>query len=181
MTSPFGSVYAQDGVVGKASFHFVHKKPFVSYKAAPQEWVLANGSMPPEKMYFENTSYDGGSKTFKGTINWTSPTQNVWKHEYTLVFDETFESVESGDVKNFDQEGTYINEWRFGIGQDYKYYRFGEVEAADLEDLEGADALRMVTQPEREPIDDLKENATNLMTAAVYEALIAQVQAAQEA
>eukprot|EP01047_Picozoa_sp_COSAG01_P078233 COSAG01_NODE_14382_length_1461_cov_2.616740_1_plen_198_part_01 len=54
---PLGGAYVQDMTVGLASFHFEADQAYISYAANPG-WTLSDGSAPPEKKAFDDTSFD---------------------------------------------------------------------------------------------------------------------------
>ena len=64
LKNPAEQIYVQNNREGLASYHFHEGKTqnfagsFIFYKNTPQNWLLDNGQKPPEKVYFEETSYD---------------------------------------------------------------------------------------------------------------------------
>ncbi len=84
-----GEVYTQGrrGCLGVASYHFdTLEQTYISYAAALPEWRLDDGSAPPERKYFEETSYDGATRTFRGIIRWEPvPFNGASRWEYEMV------------------------------------------------------------------------------------------------
>jgi len=111
-TSVFGSVYVQGHIYssfleGIASYHFDDPDNcFISYSNAPPEWKLDDGSPPPEKKNFSNTSFDAVTRTFRGTIEWQVPFHGDSRWEYEMVFEEDFTVITSGQMRAYGADGT---------------------------------------------------------------------------
>lgn len=102
----FDSIYVQGGTKGIASYHFSEEESYISYAAAPPIWRLDDGSSPPEKKPFEETSYDPHIRIFKGVINWTPVSfHGDSKWVYEIKFSEDFMEIEGGEVTAYDIEG----------------------------------------------------------------------------
>lgn len=143
-TLPFGSVYTQSlgpksgkDTVGIASYHFVSESDcFISYEQAPPFWKCTDGSSPPAKKPFTNTSFDATTRTFRGEVQWDPPmvpNSPVWKYE--IVFSEDFSTIASGKC-DLGQN----NERKFGpAASDLRYSRLAPsatTEAAESSEAE---------------------------------------------
>ena len=102
----YGSIYVQGNKEGLASYHFEEEESYISYSAAPPYWRLDDGTPPPEKKSFEETSYDPDTRTFKAVVNWSPVAfhkDSRW--EYRIVFSEDFLTTEGGEVTAYQSEG----------------------------------------------------------------------------
>jgi hypothetical protein len=45
-------------------------RSFISYEAAPGNWLLDNGQRPPGRKYFKNACYNPQTRIFTGVIDW---------------------------------------------------------------------------------------------------------------
>lgn len=109
-TTIFGSVYVQGGKEGFESYHFGESGSYISYAAVPPSWQLDDGSCLPKKKDFLNTLYDIQTRTFRGTVQWS--TVNFGedsKREYRMVFSEDLMEIEGGEVTRYDAEGKKRN------------------------------------------------------------------------
>lgn len=43
---------------------------WISYEAAPEEWLLDDGSPPPARVPFRRPRYVAATRTFTGTVVW---------------------------------------------------------------------------------------------------------------
>lgn len=105
-TSPFGRVFVQFRQWGLASYHFHRGGSYISYSSTPLSWTLDDGSRPPVRKSFEALLYDPETRTLTADVSWLPQTFNgdrLWK--YTLVFDETFTTIEGGNVETFPEHG----------------------------------------------------------------------------
>lgn len=68
-TTIFGGVYVQGNTEGLASYHFNEDESYISYSAAPPYWLLDNGSAPPVKKLFLNSTYDPATRTFRAVVD----------------------------------------------------------------------------------------------------------------
>ena len=122
LDNPFESIYIQAGRVGLASYHFNIDltKCYISYLDAPFNWRLVNGNYPPNKKYFEETSYDSNQRIFKGIIRWgDNPFRNganTWK--YSMQFSTDFTSIESGTIDSFDIDDNFQYSQPFQINRE---------------------------------------------------------------
>ena len=67
----FGSVYVQGQTVGLASYHFyTEQECYINYAAAPERWVLDDGSRLPARKAFTQHRFDAATRTFRGYIDW---------------------------------------------------------------------------------------------------------------
>jgi len=64
-TTIFGGIYIQCNMEGLASYHFEEEESYISYSAAPPYWRLDDGSPPPVKKPFLNSSYNMDTRTFR--------------------------------------------------------------------------------------------------------------------
>lgn len=94
----FGGVYVQCNTVGLASYHFDEVESYISYSSAPPQWRLDDGTPPPERKPFENSSYDPESRTFRGVINWPITFGEDSKWVYRIVFSEDYMQIDGGEV-----------------------------------------------------------------------------------
>eukprot|EP00445_Apocalathium_hangoei_P016273 CAMPEP_0203893108 /NCGR_PEP_ID=MMETSP0359-20131031/36221_1 /ASSEMBLY_ACC=CAM_ASM_000338 /TAXON_ID=268821 /ORGANISM="Scrippsiella Hangoei, Strain SHTV-5" /LENGTH=336 /DNA_ID=CAMNT_0050815201 /DNA_START=99 /DNA_END=1110 /DNA_ORIENTATION=+ len=110
--SIFGGVYIQGpayrhSAEGIASYHFVAEDVcYISYASAPSNWRLDDGSMPPARKPFTETSYDSATRTFRGTVSWDPPWQGDVRWEYVMAFSEDFEHIDGGSMTPFDASGS---------------------------------------------------------------------------
>jgi RING-finger-containing E3 ubiquitin ligase len=128
-TTIIDGAYIQCETEGLASYHFPSiESSYISYES-PEclMWpTLDDGSRPPPRKYFINPSYNEGTKTFRGDIDW-SPTkwdgEMLWR--YKMVFSEDFLIIESGNLHSFDtnHNGNLKEVIEFGIGQELDYTR----------------------------------------------------------
>lgn len=120
-----GNVYVQGGMEGLASYHFEKDgysfdRSYISYASAPPYWRLSNGSPPPKKKHFENSSYDAHTKTFKGTVDWSPLNFNGdSRWEYRMVFSDNLLEIEGGEIVCIDAEGG--NKEILSFGRDIFY------------------------------------------------------------
>ena len=123
----FGGIYVQ-GTEGLASYHFAEQESYISYSAAPFFWRLDDGSPPPVRKPFLNTSYDMETRTFRGIINWSPVNWNGnSKWVYRIVFSEDFMTIESGEVIMYDAQGEETAETHV-YGQHLFYMRVFDIE-----------------------------------------------------
>jgi hypothetical protein len=95
----------------------------------------------PRKKPFINASYDGATRTFRGTIHWEPPLHGEARWEYEMHFDEQFETIAGGQVRAFDAQGAETQQHTFGV--DLSYVRLVEERqqmAALLETLSADEA-----------------------------------------
>ena len=124
----FGGIYVQGGTEGLASYHFAEQESYISYSAAPFFWRLDDGSPPPVRKPFLNTSYDMETRTFRGIINWSPVNWNGnSKWIYRIVFSEDFMTIESGEVITYDAQGEETAETHV-YGQHLFYMRVFDIE-----------------------------------------------------
>ena len=147
-----GCTFVQGGTVGLASYHFPTdhfdelpyeqlEAPYISYEVAPPFWSQDDGSAMPRKKPFINASYDGATRTFRGTIHWEPPLHGEARWEYEMHFDEQFETIAGGQVRAFDAQGAETQQHTFGV--DLSYVRLVEERqqmAALLETLSADEA-----------------------------------------
>jgi len=104
-TTIYGLKFFQHGGFGVASYHFENPQEcYISYARAPELWILSDGSRPPEKKYFQETSYDNLNRIFRGKIDWgdvhfpgMSPT---W--DYQMIFSSDWTQIIGGEVHSSD-------------------------------------------------------------------------------
>lgn len=115
VTTVFGSVYFQGGNPGVASYHFNSLEDcYISYEAAPSTWLLADGTPPPARKYFQSTAYDEAGRTFRGTIDWgTNSFSGSSRWEYRMVFSESFGIICDGEIQQYAQAGELVRTNRF--------------------------------------------------------------------
>lgn len=105
-TTIFGGVYIQGGTEGLASYHFSEEESYISYSAAPPSWRLDDGSTPPVKKPFLNSTYDPTIRTFRAIIDWSSVNfAGDAKWIYRMVFSEDFTIIEGGEVLTYGPAG----------------------------------------------------------------------------
>ena len=105
-TTITGAVYVQCNTVGLASYHFSEEESYISYSAAPPNWLLDDGSPPPVKKPFLQTNYDPTSRTFRAVVDWSDINfagDAEWI--YRMVFSEDFTMIERGEVLSYDADG----------------------------------------------------------------------------
>jgi hypothetical protein len=118
-----GCIYVQGLTIGLASYHFVSETEcYICYTAAPDEWLLDDGSRPPAQKPFTETSYDSVTRTFRGNIDW-SPTSfdNEQSWEYEMVFSDNFDIISGGKISAFLPDGSLRHESRYP--HDLRYCR----------------------------------------------------------
>jgi hypothetical protein len=110
--SIFGCIFVQFQTLGLASYHFESEEVcYINYAAAPDAaapdaWVLGNGSMPPPKKEFLDPEYNHTMRRFRGVVDWTPTTFNGdQRWEYEMFFDADLSTVISGKVRRFAGEG----------------------------------------------------------------------------
>lgn len=131
-TDIFGSVYVQGHAYapmleGVASYHFDSvDNCYISYSNAPDDWLLDDGTSPPLKKTFLNPTYDAGSRTFRGVIEWPTPFGGDARWEYEMSFAEDFSCIRGGQLHAYGQdgaekEGTSFSDPmdRYGTGMSY--------------------------------------------------------------
>ena len=95
----FGGIYVQGNTIGLASYHFQEEESYISYSAAPPFWRLDDGSSPPVRKPFENSSYDPLTRTFNAVVHWSPVTfHGDLKWNYRIVFSEDFMTISGGEV-----------------------------------------------------------------------------------
>ena len=105
-TTIFGGVYIQGNTEGLASYHFSEEESYISYSAAPSAWRLDDGSAPPLKKPFLNSTYDPTIRTFRAIVDWSSVNfGGDAKWIYRMVFSEDFATIESGEVLGYGPAG----------------------------------------------------------------------------
>ena len=105
-TTIFGGVYIQGGTEGLASYHFSEAESYISYSAAPPNWLLDDGSPPPVKKPFLNSHYDPSTRTFIAVVDWTDVNfHGDAKWFYRIIFSEDFSQIEGGEVLSYDSDG----------------------------------------------------------------------------
>ncbi len=121
-----GLVFVQSDTVGLASYHFdAGDDVTIDYSNAPNGWHLDDGEPFPAKKPFVDMSFDG-DLTFRGTIDWSEPEgstvdgNQTWV--YTMIFDEDFETIESGNLLTFDSDGGQTGDLAFGVDLIYARY-----------------------------------------------------------
>mmetsp|Transcript_27719 Transcript_27719/g.64423 ORF Transcript_27719/g.64423 Transcript_27719/m.64423 type:complete len:390 (+) Transcript_27719:77-1246(+) len=119
-TSIFGSIYVQ-GIVyagvheGVASYHFdTWDNCYISYANAPDTWMLDDGSPPPRRKSFEQTSYDEATRTFKGVVTWPQGFDGAVRWDYTMVFSEDLSCIAAGKVQPYGARGFPMRAQHFG-------------------------------------------------------------------
>ena len=155
-TLMIGAVFVQGGTQGLASYHFVSAdEAYISYTAAPAAWKMDDGSSPPECKPFTNTTFDKVSRTFTGHIVWEPVRFSCYKWEYTMVFDEAYQSIVGGACNTFDHPGSAVPDTVHRFNKHLYYTRLNTVPAAaappaptDAHNLEGitADESGVVTR-----------------------------------
>ncbi|CAL1128626.1 unnamed protein product [Cladocopium goreaui] len=100
-----GSVFVlrSHSEVGFASFHFEDGNAYISHSSARCPFaglVLDNGSLPPDKKFFEKTFWHQGSRTFHGELIW-SPCTWYGSERWRIVmqFSEDLAFVTTGVMK----------------------------------------------------------------------------------
>lgn len=92
--------------IGTASYHFLDSESFISCENVPSDWLLSDGSAPPLKKHFENTSFDISLRKFSGDIVWAPLTfdeSQIWKYEFQFTND--YSMIVNGSVKSYDTIG----------------------------------------------------------------------------
>ena len=119
-TTIFGSVFVQGfayaGVhEGVASYHFDSPSEcYISYANAPDSWLLDDGSVPPRRKAFEQTSYEEETRTFRGVITWPQGFDGAARWDYTMVFARDFSYICSGKVQPYGPRGFPMRAQHFG-------------------------------------------------------------------
>eukprot|EP00928_Gymnodinium_smaydae_P086190 TRINITY_DN7007_c0_g1_i6.p1 TRINITY_DN7007_c0_g1~~TRINITY_DN7007_c0_g1_i6.p1 ORF type:complete len:275 (-),score=42.33 TRINITY_DN7007_c0_g1_i6:118-942(-) len=96
--------FLQHDSLGLASFHFLtEKEAYISYESSTcSTWCLDDGSNLPARKYFQDTSFDVNTNTFRGVIDW-APTSfcgdSRW--EYEMVFDPSLTEIIDGRILHF--------------------------------------------------------------------------------
>ena len=127
-TTIFGGIYIQWNMEGLASYHFEEEESYISYSAAPPYWRLDDGSPPPVRKPFLNSSYNMDTRTFRGTIDWSLVNwHGNSKWVYRIVFSEDFMAIDSGEVVIYDSQGEETNE-ACVYGQQIFYERSLDIE-----------------------------------------------------
>ena len=104
----FGSVYLQGGQSGVASYHFDGPEDcYISYSAAPAAWRLDDGSPPPQRKAFEDAAYEPATRTFTGTVRWSTATfGGDARWEYTMIFSDDFRVISGGALQAYGRGGS---------------------------------------------------------------------------
>jgi len=100
----WGKVFVQGGKPGWASFHFASdRKVLMSFESQEcADWALDDLTRLPARKDLKDVSYNPGTRTFTGTIDWESSTfcgHRLW--EYELVFDDSLSTVVDGRVQAY--------------------------------------------------------------------------------
>eukprot|EP00397_Hematodinium_sp_SG-2012_P011067 GEMP01011195.1.p1 GENE.GEMP01011195.1~~GEMP01011195.1.p1 ORF type:complete len:440 (+),score=93.15 GEMP01011195.1:337-1656(+) len=99
VTTIYGQTYVQVGGIGLASYHFESEdNAYLSYERAPDDWLLDDGTKPPERKTFVDAHYDPDTRTFTGTVIWPVPFNGHGKWDYEMVFSKDFMIIERGGV-----------------------------------------------------------------------------------
>ena len=124
----WGAAYMQGGLLGLASYHFRGPDDcYISYEAAPPDWLLDDGTRPPAVKRFESPSWDADTRTFVGAIDWSAaPFGGDARWEYTIVFSEDFATVAGGEVRAFDAAGARRRHRTRRFGRDLHYELYVE-------------------------------------------------------
>lgn len=119
-----GYIYVQSGTVGQASYHFDAGECYVNYCAAPSDWLMDSGYPPPAKKTFCNATYDVGSRTFKGMIDWSPDSfYGGVQYWYRMVFSADYTTIESGEILGYDATGATVQTWVYGRDLHYTWYK----------------------------------------------------------
>merc|ERR1712087_60766 len=104
-----GSTFLQEHIEGVAAYHFQEDgSAFISYESPLcAHWPhLEDGSSPPPRKEFIETSFDQAARVFCGTIDW-SPTcwqgDRIWR--YRMVFSSDLSTMMRGTVEAFSAAG----------------------------------------------------------------------------
>jgi len=102
-TRLLGCAFMQGGSLGLASYHFPVdagvEGAYISYEAAPPSWFLDNGQPPPRRKPFVNPTFDEGTRTFRGTIDWSEAAfGGDVRWDYAMVFAEDYSHIVGGGV-----------------------------------------------------------------------------------
>lgn len=102
--SPYNQYYIQHGAFGLASYWIdADLELSYIYYSASVPWLLDNGNRPPSRKYFDNCTYDGATRTFRGEIDWNKQDNTTfggdsqWKYE--MVFSPDFTRIVAGEVR----------------------------------------------------------------------------------
>ena len=120
-------VYVAEGKgLGEESYHFKTKMCYVSYKKATDEQKMEDGNPLPAKQEFKGIEWDEAKKTFKGTVEWSSPYDGYDKQVYTITFADDFSAIKEGTVvcSLKGEEGKTLK-----FGEDLKYTKAPKKEA----------------------------------------------------
>jgi len=114
--SLFGLTYIQHGHIGVASYHFVREgEAYISYKHAPEQWRLDDGTSPPLQKPFIDPHYNTETRTFTGQIEWAPMTfGGDARWEYTMIFSPDMNKIVDGMVKTFKPDGSAGCDMEFG-------------------------------------------------------------------
>merc|ERR1712129_166624 len=87
---------------------------YISYANAPSQWRLADGSAPPSKKPFCNTSYDERTKTFRGSVEWDPTFGGASRWVYEITFAHDFSRVTDGSMQPYSPTGRKQSLLKFG-------------------------------------------------------------------
>lgn len=116
----FGTTFVQGTMYhflleGIASYHFDSPDDcYISYANAPSQWRLADGSAPPSKKPFRNTSYDERTKTFRGSVEWDPTFGGASRWAYEITFAHDFSRVTDGSMQPYSPTGRKQSLLKFG-------------------------------------------------------------------
>ena len=112
---------------GLAIYYFEEEESYISYSTAPLYWHLGDGSPPPVRKPFLNSSYDMDTRTFRGTVDWSLV---HWhgnsKWVYRIVVSEDFMAIDNGEVVMYDSQEE--NNEVYAYGQHLFHVRLLDVE-----------------------------------------------------
>lgn len=125
-TTIAGGVYVQGGTEGLASYHFSEAENYISYSAAPPNWLLDDNSPPPVKKPFLNAHYDPSARMFTAVVDWTDVNfHGDAKWFYRMIFSEDFSRIEGGEVLSYGSAGDK-RRWH-AYGQNLFYVRLEKI------------------------------------------------------
>mmetsp|Transcript_62896 Transcript_62896/g.174321 ORF Transcript_62896/g.174321 Transcript_62896/m.174321 type:complete len:640 (+) Transcript_62896:71-1990(+) len=140
----YGSTFVQGGMVGLMSMHFESADNcYMSYNFG-SFGNLDDGSALPDKKPFTDIAFDEATRTFCGKVAWDAPAtfHGVARSEFRMVFDENYNNIVEGEVKEWAVDGTEGSPVLFGENGRLRYTRLSGTAALSAKfDVRGIPTL----------------------------------------
>ena len=123
--TPFGKIFVQRLGLGMASYHFEAKNTcYISYKSAPEDWMLDNGEKIPSRKEFKEIFYDKKTRIFAAWVIWFDSEGSTFNGDarwlYQIHFNEDCTEIVAGTVLAFNEYAQITQVDRFGVELKYQ-------------------------------------------------------------